>query len=109
MLTKSAPVLVIVSAFLGACSAPRGSDQVSTSEDYAPVVCSPLRVCDVPLEAGDVVNSIYVGDKARWSVSPAITGRTTHLVVKPSDAGISSNMLVYTDKQKYSVNLISEH
>jgi P-type conjugative transfer protein TrbG len=75
------------------------------------VVCSPLEVCDIALQAGEVVNSIHVGDKVRWSVLPAVAGagadRTTHLIVKPSDAGLVSSILVYTDQRIYSIKLIS--
>lgn len=75
------------------------------------VVCSPLEVCDIALQPGEVVNSIHVGDKVRWSVLPAVAGagadRTTHLIVKPSDAGLVSSILVYTDQRIYSIKLIS--
>jgi type IV secretion system protein VirB9 len=75
------------------------------------VVCSPLQVCDVALQAGEVVNSIHLGDKVRWMVLPAVAGggadRTTHLIIKPSDAGLISSILVFTDKRTYSIKLIS--
>jgi type IV secretion system protein VirB9 len=75
------------------------------------VVCSPLEVCDIALQPGEIVNSIHVGDKVRWSVLPAIAGtgadRATHLIVKPSDAGLVSSILVYTDQRIYSIKLIS--
>jgi P-type conjugative transfer protein TrbG len=75
------------------------------------VVCSPLQVCDVALQPGEVINSIHVGDKVRWSIMPALTGtgadRTTHIIVKPSDAGLISSILVYTDRRIYSIKLVS--
>lgn len=75
------------------------------------VVCSPLQVCDVALEANEVVSSIHLGDKIRWSVMPAVSGvgadRTTHLICKPSDAGLSTSILVFTDKRIYSIKLVS--
>ncbi|RWK17533.1 MAG: P-type conjugative transfer protein TrbG, partial [Mesorhizobium sp.] len=30
------------------------------------VVCSPLQVCDIELEAGEVVRDVLVGDTVRW-------------------------------------------
>ena len=75
------------------------------------VVCSPLQVCDIALQPGEVINSIHVGDKVRWSIMPAVTGtgadRTTHIIVKPSDAGLISSILVYTDRRIYSIKLVS--
>lgn len=32
------------------------------------VVCSPLQVCDVELEPGEIVRDVLVGDTVRWKV-----------------------------------------
>ena len=75
------------------------------------VVCAPLQVGDVALQPGEVVNNVHVGDLTRWSITPAVSGdgadRTTHLIIKPSDAGLVSSVLVFTDKRIYSIKLIS--
>jgi type IV secretion system protein VirB9 len=53
------------------------------------IVCAVLQVCDVALQAGEQVNSINLGDTARWTVEPAITGsgpaEVQHLIIKPMD------------------------
>lgn len=92
----------------------RGEDGVlrwSFGASLPSVVCSPLQVCDVALQPGEVVNAVHVGDKVRWSVMPAVAGagseRTTHLIIKPSDAGLVSSVLVYTDLRIYSIKLVS--
>jgi len=50
------------------------------------VVCAVLQVCDVALQAGEQVNSINLGDTARWTIEPAITGRganeVQHIILK---------------------------
>lgn len=75
------------------------------------VVCAPVQVCDIALAPGEVVNSIHLGDKVRWSVMPAVTGigadRVTHMVVKPFDANLTTEVLVYTDQRVYSIKLRS--
>lgn len=75
------------------------------------VVCAPLESCDVALQPGEIVRNVNAGDKVRWSISPAVSGsgsdRTTHVVVKPSDAGLVTSLLVYTDKRVYSIKLVS--
>ena len=38
------------------------------------VVCAPLQVCDLALQPGEIVNSVNVGDKVRWNISPGISG-----------------------------------
>lgn len=75
------------------------------------VVCAPLEVCDVALAPGEVVNNIHLGDKIRWNVTPGVSGvgtdRVTHLIIKPTDAGLVTSMLVFTDQRTYSIKLIA--
>lgn len=35
------------------------------------VVCSPLQVCDIELQGGEIVCDVLVGDTVRWKVEPA--------------------------------------
>jgi P-type conjugative transfer protein TrbG len=71
------------------------------------VVCAPLQVCDIALQPGEIVRGVpQIGD-TRWTVTPAFTGNTTHLIVRPSDAGLVTSMLVYTDVRTYSIKLIA--
>jgi type IV secretory pathway TrbF-like protein len=64
------------------------------------VVCSPLQVCDIELQAGEVVRDVLVGDTVRWKVEPATSGaagsQSVHLVVKPSEPGLVTSMVVTT-------------
>lgn len=76
------------------------------------VVCSPLYVCDIRLQAGEVVNQMDIGDGIRWKVTPASSGAgphlTTHLMVKPVDVGLSTNVVVNTDRRTYTIRLVSD-
>jgi type IV secretion system protein VirB9 len=38
------------------------------------IVCSPLQVCDIELQPGEVVRDVLVGDTVRWKVEPATSG-----------------------------------
>ena len=75
------------------------------------VVCAPLQVCDLALQPGEIVNSVNVGDKVRWNISPGISGggggRVTHLIIKPADAGLMSSLVIETDRRTYAVKLVS--
>ncbi|PZR77184.1 MAG: P-type conjugative transfer protein TrbG, partial [Stutzerimonas stutzeri] len=59
-------------------------------ETQPSVVCSPLQVCDIELQGGEIVRDVLVGDTVRWKVEPATSGATggqaIHLIVKPSEA-----------------------
>lgn len=75
------------------------------------IVCSPLQVCDIELQAGEVVRDVLVGDSVRWKVDPATSGaasaQAVHLIVKPSEAGIETSMVVTTSRRTYHVQLRS--
>jgi type IV secretion system protein VirB9 len=73
------------------------------------LVCSPTQVCAIRLQVGEVVNDVHVGDKVRWKVTPAGKGatETTLVIVKPIDAGLSTNLIVTTDRRVYTIKLIS--
>lgn len=71
--------------------------------------CSPLRACDVELEAGEVVHGVALGDTERWISSPLYSGDPEalipHVVVKPRDYGISTNLIVTTTRRTYHLTL----
>lgn len=75
------------------------------------VLCSVLTVCDIELEAGEVINSVNLGDPSRWNVEPAVTGygenQTQHILIKPMDVGLNTNMLIATDRRGYRIDLTS--
>lgn len=75
------------------------------------VVCSPLQVCDIELQAGEVVRDVLVGDTVRWKVEPAtsgaVGGQAIHLIVKPSEPDLVSSMVVTTSRRTYHIQLKS--
>jgi len=75
------------------------------------IVCAVLQVCDIALQAGEQVNSINLGDTARWTVEPAITGSGStavqHLIIKPMDVGLETSLVVTTDRRAYHIRLRS--
>lgn len=76
------------------------------------VVCSPLQVCDIELEAGEIVRDVLVGDTVRWKVEPASSGlpgaQAVHIIVKPAEAGLTTSMVVTTSKRTYHIALKSD-
>jgi len=73
------------------------------------VVCSPLQVCDIELQSGEIVRDVLVGDTVRWKVEPATSGlpggQSVHLIVKPAEAGLTTSMVVTTSKRTYHMEL----
>jgi P-type conjugative transfer protein TrbG len=77
------------------------------------VVCSPLRICVVELEAGEkLVGEPQIGDSVRWEISPATAGigdsRTPLIVLKPTAAGLDTTMMIPTDRRAYYLRLESK-
>lgn len=76
------------------------------------IVCAPLFVCDLQLQPGELVNDINIGDSVRWKISPAASGqgasKTTHVLIKPTDAGLVTNLIVTTDRRVYVLKLVSQ-
>ncbi|MGI2036160.1 P-type conjugative transfer protein TrbG [Rhizobium panacihumi] len=80
-------------------------------ETQPSVVCSPLQVCDIELQGGEIVRDVLVGDTVRWKVEPATSGEASgqaiHLIVKPSEAGLVTSMVVTTSRRTYHFQLKS--
>ena len=77
------------------------------------VVCAPLRVCVLELQAGErIVGEPHIGDSVRWIISPAAAGRdeltVPMIVIKPKAAGLDTDLLITTDRRAYYVRLISK-
>lgn len=72
------------------------------------IIGAPLQICDVELQPGESVNEVIVGDSARWMLEVAKSGNTTHILIKPVDAGLSTSAVITTDRRAYHLNLKSQ-
>jgi len=80
-------------------------------ETQPSVVCSPLQVCDIELQTGEIVRDVLVGDTVRWKIDPATSGdagqQAIHLIVKPVEPGLVTSMVVTTSRRTYHIQLKS--
>lgn len=68
--------------------------------------CETLRVCAVELETGERVVKTYLGDGERWKVDVQLSqegGIKPLVVLKPTECGIETNLIVSTDRRIYDV------
>jgi type IV secretion system protein VirB9 len=77
------------------------------------MVCAPLRVCAIELQAGERLQSQpQVGDSRRWEITPVLSGsgldETPLLIVKPIEASLETDLIVSTDRRTYVFRLISD-
>ena len=72
---------------------------------------APGRVSDIALQPGETLTSVAAGDTARWTVGDTTSGsgdaKRTHILVKPFAAGLSTNLVIATDRRVYHVQLTS--
>lgn len=75
------------------------------------LVCAPMQICVIRMEAGEQVNKIDAADKVRWKFSPSIVGKganaVTEIIVKVKDAGLEQSIRVATDRRAYTIRLRS--
>ena len=72
---------------------------------------APGRVSDIALQPGETLTSVAAGDTVRWTVGDTSSGsgeaKRTHLLVKPFAPGLSTNLVIATDRRVYHVQLTS--
>jgi P-type conjugative transfer protein TrbG len=72
---------------------------------------APERVSDIALQPGETLTSVAAGDTVRWTVGDTTSGsgegRRTHILVKPFASGLSTNLVITTDRRVYHVQLTS--
>ncbi|WP_033073828.1 P-type conjugative transfer protein TrbG [Sphingopyxis sp. MWB1] len=72
---------------------------------------APGRVSDIALQPGENLTSVAAGDTARWTLGDTVSGsgaaQRTHILVKPFSSGLSTNLVIATDRRVYHVQLTS--
>lgn len=72
---------------------------------------APERITDIALQAGETITSVAAGDTVRWTVGDTTSGsgetKRAHILVKPFSAGLSTNLVITTDRRVYRLQLLS--
>lgn len=63
------------------------------------------------LQPGESLVAVASGDTARWVIGDTTSGsgegKQTHVLVKPFSAGLTTNLVITTDRRAYHVRLVS--
>lgn len=97
---------------------PRGADFINASAVYPfaagtiyQVYTAPERVTDIALQPGETLVAVASGDTVRWVIGDTASGtgpdKQVHILVKPFSAGLSTNLVVTTDRRTYHLALAS--
>lgn len=91
---------------------PDGSVRFIYGAAQPSIVCAVMQVTDIELEPGEVINSLHIGDNARWLLEPALTGsgsgEVQHIIIKPTDVGLETSLVATTNKRTYHIRLKSD-
>lgn len=72
---------------------------------------APGQVSDIALQPGETLVSVSAGDTVRWVVGDTMSGSgassRAHVLVKPITGGISTNLMIATDRRTYHLELES--
>ena len=76
------------------------------------IIVTPYKVADLELQSGELINSMVLGDNARWFAEIVFSGSgdisTSHVVFKALDSGLTTTAVITTDRRVYHINLKSD-
>lgn len=76
------------------------------------LIAAPERVTDIMLEPGETLVAVAAGDTVRWTVGDTVSGsgaeRRTHILIKPFSSGLSTNLIITTDRRTYHLAVRSQ-
>lgn len=71
----------------------------------------PLELTIISLEPGENVLNVSSGDPTRWSYSLSYSGdnenKIAHILIKPSQINLSTDLVIATDKRLYTLKLVT--
>jgi type IV secretion system protein TrbG len=73
---------------------------------------APEKVSTVALEAGEELIDVSSGDTVRWVIGDTLSGdghgsKRVHILIKPTAAELSTNLVILTDRRTYHLELQS--
>ncbi|HAQ75935.1 MAG TPA: P-type conjugative transfer protein TrbG [Hyphomonas sp.] len=73
------------------------------------VYCAPEQVTDIVLQPGEELVSVSAGDTVRWVLGDTISGTgdgaQAHILIKPTQAGLKTNLIITTSLRAYHLEL----
>ena len=106
----------VAAATRAATEEPTGFVNASSVYPYAEgsvyhVYTAPGRITDIALQPGETLGAVAAGDTVRWIIGDTASGagdtRRSHVLVKPSIVGLSTNLVITTDRHVYHLSLTS--
>jgi len=114
----SSPVQAVVAATRSATQEPAKDGFINAVQIYPysegtlyRLFAAPEHVTDIALQPGELLGAVAAGDTVRWVIgdTPSGSGETkrTHILVKPVRVGLTTNLVITTDRRVYHLTLVS--
>ena len=114
----ASPLARVAAANHSAVREPSGGDYLGSAQVYPwsegtlfRLYTAPGQVSDIALQPGEALVSVAAGDTVRWVIGDTTSGtgvtRRTHILVKPTSAGLKTNLVIATDRRVYHVDVSS--
>ena len=72
---------------------------------------APEHVTDIALQPGEMLTAVSSGDTVRWTIGDTTSGsgdaKKVHVLVKPFAPGLTTNLVIATDRRTYHLQLES--
>ena len=112
------PFEIIDAANAGATVGPNPDAYVNAIQIYPfargalyQVYTAPEQVTDIALQAGEKLISVSAGDTERWILGDTVSGEgdteRVHILVKPVESGLTTNLIITTTARTYRAELTS--
>lgn len=116
--TTPAPLRQVAAANRAAMTEPSPQGFINATQVYVfgdgaiyQAYTAPGVVTDIALQPGEALIAVASGDTARWVIGDTTSGsgetKRTHLLVKPFATGLTTNLVVTTDRRSYHIRLTS--
>lgn len=85
--------------------------QVPFGHSQPLLTCTPDRACDIELQAGEQIYGVASGAPDKWTIQQLVSGNPSapipHVIVQPAGYGLSTNLIIGTDRRTYRLGLHS--
>ncbi|MDR2893688.1 MAG: P-type conjugative transfer protein TrbG [Deltaproteobacteria bacterium] len=71
------------------------------------IIASPFNIVDIEFQPDESIQSVLLGDTARWNVESAAVGSIPHVFIKPLDTGLDTTAIITSSKRVYHLRLVS--
>ena len=86
---------------------PNGRVQFVYGASATRIFCIVQSFCDIELEPDEQVKRGLLSNKTQFAVDSALADQRSHIVIQPKMVGVTTSLLIYTDRRVYDLEVIA--